>query len=472
MTEMRRSKYLFKNILLLGLNKIGTRIIVFFLVPLYTNVLTTGEYGLVDLFTTLLVVMIPITTLNIGEAIMRFSMDQDAPLEDISRIANVFIVMSIGLCLSIYPLVSFFPELEPYKHYLFLYAAADSVYQTSVYNLRGREQLTDFAFSNIIQTLLIALLNIYFLLRLKIGIKGYFLAYAIANAIGAIYAFMRGKLYKGLGKNHINSSLAKEMIKYSIVLVPNSFMWWIMNSSDRIMVTSMVGLSQNGIYGVSYKIPTIMSTLAGVFNQAWNYTAVKESNSEDKDDINNYVFDKLIRIIVFLIAFILVILKPFMSIYVSEEFFSAWEYVPPLIIGFGFMTAGSFLSSAYTVQKDSKGFLISGTIGAVVNIAFNFLLIPLIGTMGAAIATCLSYIAVFAFRWRDTKKYMTLKIPEKTAVLGLLCVLIMSLMVYVHSRLGIVLEVSLFLCVIILNRKMFTLFGSYFKAVVLKLQKR
>jgi O-antigen/teichoic acid export membrane protein len=457
---------------LLGLNSIGTRVIVFFLVPLYTNVLTTKEYGIVDLFSTVLVVMIPITTLNIGEAIMRFSMDKDAPLEDISRIANLFIVMSVGFCLSIYPLVLFFPQLEPYKNYLFLYAAADSVYQTAVYNLRGREQLTDFALSNIILTLLIALLNIYFLLGLKIGLKGYFLSYAISNVIGAVYAFIRGRLYKGFGRFSINKSLAKDMIKYSIVLVPNSFMWWIMNSSDRIMVTSMVGLAQNGIYGVSYKIPTIMSTLSGVFNQAWNYTAVKESESEDKDSINNYVFDKLVRIVILLIAIILLFLKPFMSLYVSKDFFSAWKYVPPLIIGFGFMTAGTFLSSAYTVQKDCKGFLISGTIGAIVNIALNFLLIPLIGTMGAAVATCMSYIAVFVFRWKDTKKYVNIKKPDNSVLLGLLCVVIMSILVYYQNLACAILESLLFLLVIVLNWKLFMALGVFFKASVLKVKKK
>ena len=468
---MNRSKYLFKNILLLGLNSIGTRVIVFFLVPLYTNVLTTREYGIVDLFTTILVVMIPITTLNIGEAVMRFSMDKDAPLDDISRIANLFIILSIVLCISIYPIVSFFPELEPYKNYLFLYAAADSVYQTAVYNLRGREQLSDFALSNIIQTLLIALLNIFFLLILKIGLQGYFLAYAIANLIGATYAFVRGKLYRGFKKLHINKELAREMLKYSIVLVPNSFMWWIMNSADRIMVTSMVGLSQNGIYGVSYKIPTIMSTMAGVFNQAWNYTAVKESTSKDKDEINNYVFDKLVRIVIILVAFILVIPKPFMSLYVSSEFFVAWKFVPPLLIGFGFMTIGTFLSSAYTVYKDSKGFLISGSIGAIVNIALNFLLIPLIDTMGAAIATCLSYIAVFIYRWRDTKKYMVIKKPGKSVFLCMLCVLMMSLLVYIQSQVILFFEIILFISVILINRKLFVLVGSYFKTLILKRKK-
>ena len=54
----------------------------------------------------------------------------------------------------------------------------------------------------------------------------------------------------------------------SVVLIPNTFMWWIMNSSDRVMVTYMIGAAANGIYAVSYKLPTLVSTLTGIFNQA------------------------------------------------------------------------------------------------------------------------------------------------------------------------------------------------------------
>ena len=101
---------------------------------------------------------------------------------------------------------------------------------------------------NILQTLMIAILNITFLLVFKMETGGYLLAYIIANFIVAIYAIIAGKGYKAFSFHNIDRCKLKEMIRYSIVLIPNTFMWWIMNSSDRVMVTYMIGAAANGIY--------------------------------------------------------------------------------------------------------------------------------------------------------------------------------------------------------------------------------
>lgn len=73
---MNKYKYLFKNIGLLTLSNFATKLLSFFLVPLYTSVLTTGQYGTYDLFNTTIGVLIPILTLNILDAVLRFGMDK------------------------------------------------------------------------------------------------------------------------------------------------------------------------------------------------------------------------------------------------------------------------------------------------------------------------------------------------------------------------------------------------------------
>lgn len=88
---------------------------------------------------------------------------------------------------------------------------------------------------------------------------------------------------------------------------------------------------------------------------------------------------------------------------VSPEFFDAWQYVPILIVGFIFMTLSTFISTSYNVHKDSKGFLYSSIVGALVNIILNLVFIPFFGIYSAAIATLISYIAVFVYRWIDVK---------------------------------------------------------------------
>ena len=73
--SVNRYRYLLKNIGLLTLSSFATKLLSFFLVPLYTNILSTTEYGTYDLFNTTIGVLLPILTLNIQEAVMRFSID-------------------------------------------------------------------------------------------------------------------------------------------------------------------------------------------------------------------------------------------------------------------------------------------------------------------------------------------------------------------------------------------------------------
>lgn len=203
------------------------------------------------------------------------------------------------------------------------------------------------------------------------------------------------------------------MIKYSIVLIPNSFMWWIMNSSDRVMVSSMVGIAANGIYAVSYKLPTLVSTLTTIFNQAWSYSAIREEGTEDENEYNNKIFRTLIGIVMLIGIGLITFMKPFLSIYVAKEYYAAWKYTPFLTVGCVYLTLATFMATSYTVHKDSFGYLFSGMFGAIFNIVMNLALIPLIGVYGAAIATCISYMLVFVFRLFHTRKYIRYNIKIK-----------------------------------------------------------
>ena len=207
-------------------------------------------------------------------------------------------------------------------------------------------------------------------------------------------------------------------------------MWWIMNSSDRIMVTSMIDIEANGVYAISYKIPSAMAALSTVFNQAWMYSAIHEENSKDSVEFNNKMLTLLSRFLFLTITFLLLILRPFLKIYVSENYYSAWEYTPYLLVGYYFMTIGTFLSTSYTVHKDSKGFLISGTVGAITNIVMNYFLIPVMGVSGAALATCISYISVFIYRYFNIQKYMKLSVFDREKIGIYIYIIILAVLEY------------------------------------------
>lgn len=427
---MERKKYLAKNTALFALNSIGTRIINFLLVPLYTNVLSTSQYGEVDLVATIAVIIVPLITLNIGEAVMRFALDENANIDSIVDIGCFFTLISLLTGAIIFPLLYLFSSIKVPPVYVYLYCVTQGLFSTTSCVLRGEEKLFDYAICNILNTILTAGFNILLLVVFHKGVPGYFLAYILAYICASIYAGIRGNIKRYLHSFHVDWKLSKKMVAYSIVLVPNSLMWWIMNSSDRIMVTSMIDIEANGVYAISYKIPSAMAALSTVFNQAWMYSAIHEENSKDSVEFNNKMLTLLSRFLFLTITFLLLILRPFLKIYVSENYYSAWEYTPYLLVGYYFMTIGTFLSTSYTVHKDSKGFLISGTVGAITNIVMNYFLIPVMGVSGAALATCISYISVFIYRYFNIQKYMKLSVFDREKIGIYIYIVILAVLEY------------------------------------------
>ena len=414
----QRNKYLLKNTVIFSIGNFGTKIISFFLVPLYTNILTTREYGTVDLIYTIGMVLVPLLTLNIGESIMRFALDKDADCDKIMSTGITILIFGAIIGLLILPIANLFESVSNYSIYIYLYTLTLAFSQIFLCYLRGKEFLLKYSIGNIIQSLTIAIFNIIFLIGMKKGIEGYLMAYILANVCTGLYGFWAGKVNLVIKKYSIDIELSKNMIKYSVVLIPNSFMWWIMNSSDRMMVSAMISVTANGVYAVAYKIPTLLSTITTIFNQAWSYSAIREDESEDKEEYNNRVYDNLVTIVIVVATGLLMIMKPFLSVYVGKEYYAAWHYVPYLIVGFVFMTLGSFIATSYTVHKDSMGFLISGTVGAIINLILNFILIPMMGVSGAAFATCISYFGVFAYRIKDTQKYIKLRVFKRKQICG------------------------------------------------------
>lgn len=449
-TKDYRTKYLLKNTCIFFLGNLGTKMIAFFLVPLYTFVFSTKEYGIIDLISTINLIAIPIITLNIVESVMRFALDKDADNRRITQIGWVFLIFGTIIAVALIPVFNHIVHNISQALLSYLYVVSSASSQLWLCDLRGKELLTKYSIGNVLNTLMVLVFSILFLIFLKIGFSGFFISYILSNAITTLYAMIAGRGYKSISIRDVDSNLMKEMLKYSVVLIPNSFMWWIMNSSDRIMVTEMIGAEANGIYAVAYKLPTIIIILASVFNQAWSYSAIKESGSTDEIEYNNYIFKILISTVMIAGIVVVSFAKPFMCLYVTENFFPAWKYISFLTIGCVYLTLATFMATSYTVHKDSMGYLFSGTFGAVLNVILNFVFIPLAGVYGAAISTGISYVSVFVFRLIHTKKYITYSVKNYGFILGSLLLFSASLLMYINSKWGSIIQMIIVVVTIIL----------------------
>lgn len=452
-----RMKYLMKNTAAFALGNIGSKFIAFFLVPLYTNCLLAAEYGAVDLVITLGTFVVPVLILNINEAVMRFSLDENADRGAIMSTGLLSLLCMAIMAAILLPIIRLYEPLSEFGWYIYFYFVSNGASVVLLYNLRGREQLFQFSVGSLIDTLCIALLNVVFLAFMDLGIAGFLLAYILGHTVTAVYAFCAGGVISIVRDFRFDRKLTKKMVQYSVILIPNSFMWWIMKASDRIILAAMVGLEGAGIYAVANKLPSLISVVSTVFNQAWNYSAIKENENPDREAFSNRVFDSLWGFICLAGSILLLFLRPILSFYVEESYFISWKFAPPLVVGSCILVMSTFLSSQYTVNKDSKGFLFSAAVGAIANITLNFALIPIFAELGAAIATGISYLAVLVYRSYDIRKYMNIAVFSPKHVLTGLALFISAVSTYLGLA-GVIVGSASAVCIVLLYRKQAVMF--------------
>lgn len=405
-----RAKYLFNNTLIFAIGNFGTKLISFFLVPIYTYTLSVADYGTADLITTVSFVMAPLLTLNLSDAVLRFPLDKKGNDNQILTVGIVALLFAHLAGLFMIPLAKQFSNTANFATLLYLYCVTSATSSMMQAFLRGLEKLRQFAFGNILCTACTAGFNILFLVVFDWGVSGYLLAYVLAFLVTTIYSAFASGLFGRLCHLSFDKKLFMEMLKYAIVLMPSTFMWWIINSSSRVIVTAMLGAAANGILAVAYKMPSIISVIANTFTQAWSYSAIHEDGSEDRDQFTSNVFDKLMLSAGLLTLVLMMVIRPVTMLYVSSEYVSAWQLSSWLLLGNFLLTIGNFLGTPYTVHKDSVGYLATTAIGAVLNVVLMIVFIPVLGLYGSVVATLLGYLAVVVFRFFHTRKYIHINV--------------------------------------------------------------
>lgn len=400
---MNKSKYLLKNMGILTISNFSSKILVFLLVPIYTSVLSTSEYGLYDLAVSTATLFYPILTLNIVDAVMRFCMDIQSDKKHIASIGFKFISISVlifGIIMIIFDLTNLWPGIHGLEIYIFLYYISYVYNQFLIQFAKGLEKVKEMGIAGVISTLVTIVVNVLFLLVFKWGLIGFFFANIIAQVISAIYLSIYTNILKYIKFNNTDYELQKKMLIYSIPLIATVVGWWINSTADKYIVTIILGVSANGLLSVSYKIPQIINTLQGIFIQAWQISAIREYGEKDTSEFYGNTFQVINFLMCVACSGLIFLTRPIAHILYAKNFYDAWRYVPFLLISSVLNCASGLLGSILSAKKNSKAMMWSAIIGAVVNIGMNVLLVYLIGIQGATIATVICSCIIYVIRKR------------------------------------------------------------------------
>ena len=408
MSDKPKGRYyqLISNTFLFALGNFGSKFLVFLLVPLYTHALTTGEYGISEILVTATNLLIPFVSLSIQDATLRFALDKKNNEGEV--IKNTVAVLAVGSLVSclLMPLVKLYRPLADWSSFFvaisiaYMIRNAFSVYIKAI----GKSRL--FALDSIFYTALLMLSNILFLTVFKWGLQGYFYAILVSSLLSIILLISGGHIVQSCKSSHINRNLMRDMLKFSLPMILNNVSWWIINSSDKMMIEYFMSAGDSGIYSVAAKMPSLIAAVTNIFNQAWVISSVSEYDTTRDSSFFSNIFNAFNAVIILFAAGIIFIIKPFMQIYVGPSFVSCWQYVPLLLLGSIFQSYASFFGAIYTSAKRNVSVMMTTFLAAGINFVLNIILIKAMGIQGAVIATAVAYLVVFVFRMIDSQKYI------------------------------------------------------------------
>lgn len=431
MEDKPRNKYteLFKNTGLLAIGNFSSKILIFLLVPLYTNVLTTTEYGLYDIFITTVQLLIPVFTLNVTDGVLRFSLENGKNANQVFRVALKYSLLGIIpaiMIILINQLGGFSTDLHLYGIYVVGYYIAYMFNQLFIQFAKGIDKVSTMTISGVIGTITTIIACIICLLVLKIGLRGFFYANILGQLIPALYLIVSLKLWKYLKKPEealFDDTLQKRLLLYSTPLIMTNIGWWLNNTFDRYLITVIKGVDVNGLLSIAYKIPSILTVLCGIFIQAWQISAMKEYGKKDSELFYNNIFVNLNLFVYIAASGLIIISRPLAHIAFAKDFYDAWIFVPYLVLSAVFTASSGYIAPILTSAYKTVAVAKSTIVGGLINIVLSLILLYVIGNIGVAVATMISSFVILYIRYKYSEGLITVQSFKKCCILwSALCI--------------------------------------------------
>lgn len=460
---MNKYKRLFNDSIIYMIGNFGSKLVSLIMVSFYTFNLSSSDYGSTDVALTTIALIIPIVTCCVHTAILRYAIKSEyEPAEVISCGLSLFILNTLLLVVLAAITLSF--TKSRLLIWIVMLVIVEGLNTILLQYCRAVDKTKLYAFTGIVLTFSIALFNIVFLKYLKLGINGYFLAYFLGYIVSIAILTIGTNLPRSFRISKFSISLSKEMLRFSLPLIPSSLMWWAMNALDKYVILYYLGTEWNGLYAVAGKIPTILSTFSVIFMQAWQVSAIIEHDSKERDQFYTNVFNGLLLFNVLCFCALMMIIRPVLTYFISSSYPNTWKYVPFLLLSTICSSLISFLGASYIASKETKGELVTSMIGGIANLFLNFILIKAIGLNGAAISTAISFFIVILLRIRDTKKYVSIHYDFRT--IGSYFLLIAVQIVSIYCFPMIVSSIISIIAILILLLKNKTFVTMTFRKVI------
>lgn len=470
---MKKQNEFIKNTLILFIGKFCLQFISFLLLPIYTHYLLANDYGLVDLITTYISLFVPILILKLDSSIFRFLIDARNNDEDkISIISNSFLVLFIQLILfTIVYLIIINVFNIKYSLLIGINIIVLMISSILLQSVRGLGKLIDYSIASIITGIIKLIVDIILIIFFKFNASSILIASIIANVFCSIYIFFKDKIYRYISVNRVTFRKIKELLTYSLPMIPNSLSWWIVGVSDRTIISIFINTAANGIYTIASKFSNILNSIFTIVNMSWQETASLHINDEDKD----IFFSKMINNIwVFFISIsnlIIIFLPVFFNILIGHEYLESYNYVPILLYANIWSVLIGLIGGIYIACKKTKEVAITTIMSALINLVINILFIKKFKLYAASISTLVAYMTMGIYRVIACRKIINITFDLKKVLSSMGIFILSSLVYYINIKSLNIFSLIILLPLLILINKKYIIFCKNFFVKKLKVKK-
>ena len=424
---MSRESNLAKNTVIIAFGTFLPKLSSIITLPIITAELTKSEYGTYDLITILVLFFLPLVTFQVHSAAFRFLIDFRNDVAETKKIVST--VFTFIIPMSLFALVILFFclfKLDTSTRLLIcFYFFADVLLVVTQQIIRGFSNNKLYSASAVLQSLINMALVVYTLSFGKKGINGVLFSIATATFISAILVFIKGKILRFIDVAFISRKTMKELFAYSWPMIPNALSSWVLNFSNRIVLSSFLGLEASAIFSVANKIPSLLFIVQGTFVFAWQENASLAAKDHDVSEYYSNMFDRFFCVLAGIMALLIPITPFLFDLLVKGDYGDAYYQIPLLFLGVFFSSLSSFFGGIYVAHKKTKSVGLTTIFGAVCNLVINMLGVSFFGVFSASISTLVSFFLLALYRMIDVLKFQKLRYDYKKIMI-LLFLLVMS----------------------------------------------
>ncbi len=436
-------KELTKDTAIYGISTMVGRFLNFLLVPFYTNIFPPVQYGIVNQVYALILIVNVILLFGMDTAYMKNAVGVTSNDEKKNIFSTPYLtvaIVSFFLCMIIVvlerPLFSLL-EIPTSYYYLIYYTGfilfLDSMTIIPFVKLRIERKARKFALYKFLTIVVALIMNFVLILKYKFGIE----AILISNVVSSGFAFLllTPTIFKSF-KFHIDIPLLKKLLKFGLPFLPAGLSSMMIQGIDRPILTKLTNLNVAGIYSANYKLGIFMMLFVSMFQFAWQpffFQHAEEKNIKQ-------VFSKILTYFTVIACLVLVVLSLFIDdlikiqilhrTLIGAKYWSGVVIVPIVLFGYVFNGIYYILSAGMFIKEKSLYIpIITGT-GAFINVGVNFLLIPVYGIVGAALATLFAYFIMAVGVYFVTQRFYKIQYENSKILITMFFVLVAGTLYY------------------------------------------